>query len=102
MLHARKKKLTVCVCVVLRLILVLVWKNYLGFSVGYVLCASPYSSTSIMSSKGPSYRVEKNLFSEDQKSKLGFDWSECQHATHGDFDISEILFSAKKSWGTFS
>ena len=52
--------------------------------------------------KGPSYRVEKNLFSENQKSKLGFDWSECQHATHGDFDISEILFSAKKSWGTFS
>ena len=52
--------------------------------------------------KGPSYRVEKNLFSENQKSKLGFDWSECQHATHGDFDISEILFSAKMSWGTFS
>ena len=52
--------------------------------------------------KGPSYRVEKNMFSENQKSKLGFDWSECQHATHGDFDISEILFSAKKSWGTFS
>ena len=52
--------------------------------------------------KGPSYRVEKNLFSENQKPKLGFDWSERQHATHGDFDISEILFSAKKSWGTFS
>ena len=52
--------------------------------------------------EGPSYRVEKNLFSENQKSKLGFDWSECQHATHGDFDNSEILFSAKKSWGTFS
>ena len=52
--------------------------------------------------KGPSYRVEKNPFSENQESKLGFDWSECQHATHGDFDISEILFSAKKSWGTFS
>ena len=52
--------------------------------------------------EGPSYRVEKILFSENQKSKLGFDWSECQHATHGDFDISEILFSAKKSWGTFS
>ena len=51
--------------------------------------------------KGPSYRVAKNLFSENQKSKLGFDWSECQHVKHGDFDISEILFSAKKSWGTF-
>ena len=46
--------------------------------------------------KGPSYRVAKNLFSENQKSKLGFDWSECQHVKHGDFDISEILFSAKK------
>ena len=57
---------------------------------------------SIYDGEGPSYRVEKNLFSENQKSKLGFDWSECQHATHGDFDISEILFSAKKSWGTFS
>ena len=52
--------------------------------------------------KGPSYRVEKHLFSENQKSKFPFDWSECQHAAHGDFDISEILFSAKKSWGTFS
>ena len=52
--------------------------------------------------QGPSYRVEKNLVSDDQKSKLGFDWSERQHAAHGDFDISEILFSAKKSWGTFS
>ena len=51
--------------------------------------------------QGPSYRVAKNLFSENQESKLGFDWSECQHAKHGDFDISEILFSAKKSWGTF-
>ena len=53
-------------------------------------------------SEGPSYRVAKNLFSENQKSKLGFDWWECQHLKHGDFDISEILFSAKKSWGTFS
>ena len=52
-------------------------------------------------SEGPSYRVAKNLFSENQKSKLGFDWWECQHLKHGDFDISEILFSAKKSWGTF-
>ena len=52
--------------------------------------------------QGPSYRVEKHLFSENQKSKFPFDWSECQHAAHGDFDISEILFSAKKSWGTFS
>ena len=40
----KKKSVRVCV----RLILVLVWKNCLGFSVGYVLCASPYSSTSIM------------------------------------------------------
>ena len=62
----------------------------------------PGTSTGIIYHKGPSYRVEKNLFSENQKSKLGFDWSERQHATHGDFDISEILFSAKKSWGTFS
>ena len=36
----KKKKLTVCPDV--RVILVLVWKNCLGFSVGYVLCASPY------------------------------------------------------------
>ena len=45
-----KKKLTVCVsvCVDVRLMLVLVWKKCLGFSVGYVLCASPYSSTTIM------------------------------------------------------
>ena len=45
-----KKKNTdrLCVCVDVRLILVLVWKKCLGFSVGYVLCASPYSSTSIM------------------------------------------------------
>ena len=50
--------------------------------------------------KGPSYRVAKNLFSENLKSRLGFDWSECQHVNHGDFDTSEILFSAKKSWGT--
>ena len=51
MLHARKKKLTVCVsvCPGVRLILVLVWKNCLGFSVGYVygqstvyLCLSKY------------------------------------------------------------
>ena len=37
LLHARKKKLTVCVsvCPDVRLILVLVWKNCLGFSVGY-------------------------------------------------------------------
>ena len=42
--HPKKKSVRVCV----RLILVLVWKNCLGFSVGYVLCASPYSSTSIM------------------------------------------------------
>ena len=36
MLHARKKKLTVCVdvCVDVWLILVLVWKNCLGFSEG--------------------------------------------------------------------
>ena len=39
------------------------------------------------------YRVAKNLFSENQKSKLDFDWSECQHVKHGDFDISKILFS---------
>ena len=34
---SKKKKLTVCVdvCVDVRLILVLVWKNCLGFSVGY-------------------------------------------------------------------
>ena len=51
--------------------------------------------------KGPSYRVARNLFSENQKSKLGFDWSECQHVKHGDFDISENLFSAKKSRETF-
>ena len=52
--------------------------------------------------KSPSYRVAKNLFSENIRSRLGFDWSECQHVKHGDFDIiSEILFSAKKSWGTF-
>ena len=60
------------------------------------------TATTTAGHEGPSYRVEKNLFSENQKSKLGFDWSECQHATHGDFDISEVLFSAKKSWGTFS
>ena len=37
-----KKKKTDCVCPDVRQILVLVWKNCLGFSVGYVLCASPY------------------------------------------------------------
>ena len=52
--------------------------------------------------EGPSYRVEKNLFSENQKSKLGFDWSECQHAKHGDFEKRKKSVFAKKSWGTFS
>ena len=33
-----QKKKSVCACV--RLILVLVWKKYLGFSVGYVLCTT--------------------------------------------------------------
>ena len=39
LLHARKKKLTVCPDV--RLILVLVWKNCLCFCVGYVLYGQP-------------------------------------------------------------
>ena len=47
-IQEKKNWPSVCVCVDVRLVLVLVWKNCLGFSVGYVLCASPYSSTSIM------------------------------------------------------
>ena len=40
----------------------------------------------------------KNIcFQKIKNQKFPFDWSECQHAAHGDFDISEILFSAKKS-----
>ena len=38
----KKKTDRLCVCPDVRQILVLVWKNCLGFSVGYVLCASPY------------------------------------------------------------